>query len=339
MADFKARVSGEFSLTQIESAIQFQEGKSFEFLSSSIENDIDNMADFKKLPLGEFPPDLKLTLATDAAPGGFTPLPSMPIQMMVGRTKTNVKVWRRRVNTEEPTGSTPPGGAIVANTPNVADIASNSSKRLGKLSEKFEVGNRGPGTVSTGIGDAGGVSYGSYQMTSRGGGTVGLFVARPEFPFRAEFAGLTPGTDAFTAKWKAIAGAQPRVFQAAQHEFIKRTHFDPFVANIHSNDGLDVTARSHAFQDVIWSTAVQHGPNTSVVHNALATLKSQGTPAMNAVDFDKNAITAIYMERGRKGPGSSLVHFSNNSAAVQQGVARRFVDELHDALQMLADEA
>ena len=337
MADLTARVSGEFSIAQIESAIQFQEGHSFEFLSSSIENDTDNMADFKKLPLGDFPPDLKLTLATDAAPG-FTPLPNMPIQMMVGRAKTNVKVWRRRVNTEVPPG-TPPGGTVVVDTPIVASTASDSSEGLGKLSEKFEVGSRGPGTVSTGIGDAGGVSYGSYQMTSRAGGTVGLFVARPEFPFRAEFAGLTPGTDAFTAKWKAIAGAQPREFQAAQHEFIKRTHFAPLVANILTNDGLDVKARSHALQNVIWSTAVQHGPNTSVVHNALATLKSQGALAMNAADFDKNAITAIYVERGRKGPGGSLVHFSNNSAAVQQGVARRFVDELRDALQMLADDA
>src|SRR5690606_14182281 len=38
---------------------------------------------------------------------------------------------------------------------------------LGSLSSKYETGGRGPGTVSSGRGDAGGVSYGSYQMTSR----------------------------------------------------------------------------------------------------------------------------------------------------------------------------
>ena len=51
---------------------------------------------------------------------------------------------------------------------------------LGSLSSKYETGGRGPGTVSSGIGDAGGVSYGSYQMTSRPrGGTVARFVAAP----------------------------------------------------------------------------------------------------------------------------------------------------------------
>jgi LysM repeat protein len=37
---------------------------------------------------------------------------------------------------------------------------------LGTLSAKYETGGRGPGTVSTGAGDRGGVSYGSYQMAS-----------------------------------------------------------------------------------------------------------------------------------------------------------------------------
>src|SRR5579859_1006251 len=32
---------------------------------------------------------------------------------------------------------------------------------LGKLSEKYETGGRGPGTISGGVGDYGGVSYGS----------------------------------------------------------------------------------------------------------------------------------------------------------------------------------
>jgi len=38
---------------------------------------------------------------------------------------------------------------------------------LGSLSAKYETSGRGPGTVSTGRGDAGGVSYGSYQLASK----------------------------------------------------------------------------------------------------------------------------------------------------------------------------
>src|SRR4026207_1311333 len=60
-------------------------------------------------------------------------------------------------------------------------------KQRGTLSEESEAGGHwevdepavgrragcpGRVTVSTGVGDAGGVSYGSYQMTSKHGGTV-----------------------------------------------------------------------------------------------------------------------------------------------------------------------
>src|SRR4051812_387517 len=60
--------------------------------------------------------------------------------------------------------------------------------RLGVLSAKFETGGRGPGTVSSGRGDPGGVSYGSYQMSSKRG-VVGRFVNQADFPFKDEFAG------------------------------------------------------------------------------------------------------------------------------------------------------
>ncbi|CCH48492.1 protein of unknown function [Pseudodesulfovibrio piezophilus C1TLV30] len=59
---------------------------------------------------------------------------------------------------------------------------------LGKLSEKYETGGRGAGTVSTGKGDPGGVSYGLYQMTSKNhetgetGGTVEQYVESDDFP-------------------------------------------------------------------------------------------------------------------------------------------------------------
>ena len=57
---------------------------------------------------------------------------------------------------------------------------------LGSLSAKFETSGRGPGTVSTGAGDPGGVSYGSYQMASKTG-TVKRFVTQSNFPWRAQF--------------------------------------------------------------------------------------------------------------------------------------------------------
>lgn len=204
---------------------------------------------------------------------------------------------------------------------------------LGTLSAKYETGGRGPGTVSTGSGDPGGVSYGSYQMATKTG-TVKTFVTQADFPWRVDFQNLQPGTSAFTAKWKEIANNQTEEFQACQHEFIKKSHFDLLVAKVLNEDGLDLTTRSHALQDAVWSTAVQHGGNTSVIHRALATV----TVSRNDSNFDRLLISAIYAERGRKRGDGKLAYFPSSSPGVQQGVANRFKNEETDALKMLANE-
>ena len=158
--------------------------------------------------------------------------------------------------------------------------------RLGTLSEKYETGGRAQDRV-LGRRRCRGVSYGSYQMTSRGGGTVALFVADPAFRWRGDFAGLAPGTADFTAKWKAIADAEPDPFRM-RSTTIERTHFDPLVAKTKAGGGPDVTTRSGALQDVVWSTAVQHGPNTPVVDRALAAMKGRGVLVGNPA-FDESA--------------------------------------------------
>jgi murein DD-endopeptidase MepM/ murein hydrolase activator NlpD len=195
---------------------------------------------------------------------------------------------------------------------------------LGKLSAKFETGGRGAGTVSGGVGDPGGVSYGSYQLASK--------LKRPEEflaadggKCKAEFAGARSGTAAFSATWKAIALREPAAFQAAQHAFIKRTHYDVQVALVLAATGIDLDARGDAVRDAAWSTAVQHGPTTDVIVKAI----HGGKPD------DRTLLNAIYAERGRKGANGKLVRFSKASPAVQKGVAQRFRDELKDALAML----
>ena len=208
------------------------------------------------------------------------------------------------------------------------------NKELGKLSEEFETGGRGPGIVSTGVGDAGGVSYGSYQMTSKNGGTVLRFVSQPAFPWRDDFRSLSPGSPEFTAKWKAIAAATPEAFHAAQHAYIKATHFDVLAANTLDTDRLDVTTRSAALQDVIWSTAVQHGPNTPVIRRALAALRSQGVQDVD----DRGLIQAIYAERGRRDASGALV-ISQRTRRRLRRVAKRFVREERIALHMLDDRS
>lgn len=195
---------------------------------------------------------------------------------------------------------------------------------LGSLSAWHESGGRGPGTVSSGKGDAGGVSYGIYQLSSRRGRPE-QFLMREGAPWREEFGSARSGTAAFSRIWTAIAAREPETFGMAQHDFVKRTHYDVQIAHILAKTGLNLDRRGKAVRDAVWSTAVQHGPASNIVVRALA----GGNPE------DHSLLKAIYAERGRRGADGRLVHFAANSAAVQAGVARRFRVELRDALAML----
>ncbi|MBW6397003.1 TIGR02594 family protein [Roseomonas sp. HJA6] len=206
------------------------------------------------------------------------------------------------------------------------------AETLGELSRRFEVGKGGPGTISGGVGDPGGKSYGNWQMTSQPkGGTVRRFVDDPSFAFADRFAGLDPGSEAFDTAWKGLAQADAEGFRHAQHAFIMRDYYEPAAARLRQA-GLDVRTRSHTLRDVLWSTAVQHGPGNGVAIFGIA------LAAAGAGPDDEPLIRAVYAERGRVGPDGKLIRFKSSSPAVQKGVAERFVNELRDALAMLAKE-
>lgn len=223
--------------------------------------------------------------------------------------------------------SDPAGNPITAPPP------PHPPRHLGNLSRRYEVSSGGPGTVSHGRGDRGGVSYGTYQLASKLN-RPREFLAQEGQGWAAEFAGAEQGGERFTTVWKRIAARDPEAFGQAQHAYIKRTHYDVQIAHVRGRAGMDLSTRSHALQDVIWSTAVQHGPSGNVVVEAL---KKVGVAPSDG-GFDKELIMAIYAERGRRRADGALAHFSRNSKPVQDGVAARFRHELKDALEMLAAE-
>src|SRR5437016_3117016 len=107
-------------------------------------------------------------------------------------------------------------------------LAADKEHTLGKLSEKYESGGRGPGTVSTGKGDPGGVSYGTYQLASKIG-RADEFVKKY---YADDFKGLKGGTDEFTKKWMQLAAKDPETLHANEHAFIKETHYAPQVKRL-----------------------------------------------------------------------------------------------------------
>ncbi len=207
-----------------------------------------------------------------------------------------------------------------------------AGEELGSLSRRYEA--KGPGTVSTGKGDRGGVSYGSYQFASKTGSAQkfvdGLKTTHPSY--HQALAGKKPGSPEFSAAWKQLAAKDPKGFDRAQHEAIAKTHYEPSAAKIKGDTGVDLNSRSKALRDVAWSTSVQHGPKNDIFKKALA-----GKDPSKMSDAD--IIKAVYAERGRKGANGSLVHFSKNSPAVQRSVSERFKSEQKEALKQLATPA
>lgn len=205
---------------------------------------------------------------------------------------------------------------------------------LGKLSEKYESGGRGPGTVSTGKGDPGGPSFGSYQLSTNSG-NADRFVQKY---YPDEFKGLKAKSEddkdrkAFAAKWKELAAKDPKALHVNEHAFIKETHYDPQAKKLEKELKLDAAKRSAAFRDVVWSVAVQHGPNTDVIATAVKPLLKD---AKVEDVTDEAIVRAVYAERGRKDKDGKLVHFKKVSDDWIPGLTKRFEGELKDALEML----
>jgi hypothetical protein len=178
---------------------------------------------------------------------------------------------------------------------------------LGQTSKLFESGKGGAATVSTGAGDKGGASYGTYQLASKTG-TLQKFLDTSGYG--KQFEGLKAGTKEFDAKWKEVA-AKDAGFGGAQHDFIKKTHYDPAMANL-KKDGIDLSKHGAAVQDAVWSTSTQFGAGSKLINKALA---GRDSSKMS----DAEVVTAI---QDYKIANNSKL-FGGSSQAVQAGTAKR----------------
>lgn len=198
--------------------------------------------------------------------------------------------------------------------------------QLGQTSALFETGGRGAGAISSGIGDFGGKSYGAYQLSSKVG-TLQDFVKNGGY---ADKLTARAGSREFDEQWKALAENDP-AFAQAQHDYIQRTHYDKAAESL-KGEGIDLSGRGKAVQDMLWSTSVQFGAGNATKGKGGAGIVAKALGGRDAASMsDAEIIEAVQNYK--------LVNndqlFASSSAKVRAGTAKRASAE-RDKLLALA---
>lgn len=193
---------------------------------------------------------------------------------------------------------------------------------LDSLSKAEETTDGDPGTISSGQGDNGGISYGPYQLSTNKG-KVAEFVASTEAKRWAEkFKGLTPGSEAFNQQWDKVAASDPTAFGAAQKAFVVRSNYGQTERMLAQSPATDIRGAGSVVKAVVYSTAVQHGPTggTRIIKIAIAEtdrVLKRGDPRWQSVLISqiyagriKNAL-AISKKFGADGKNDSAKTYMN----------------------------
>lgn len=216
------------------------------------------------------------------------------------------------------------GSPVKAGTPKV------DGWELGKTSERYESGGKGPGVINdyngAAGGDLGGASYGTYQFASFLPPVMKDGKARPSAKnspveqfiknskFKDKFAGLEPATSEFDAKWKEIASSNTEDFKKDQHDYIQRKYYNVMVANL-QRTGLDLTKYGPGVQDLIWSTAVQFGPARTTIFTE---------PLKNKSELSERDIITIVSDYKIANVDT---FFKSSSESIRKGVKSRYESE------------
>jgi hypothetical protein len=141
--------------------------------------------------------------------------------------------------------------------------------------------------------------------------------------------GALAGSPGFIAEWKALAKDDPKAFHKLQSGFIKETHYDVQMQQL-KKAGIDLSGKSNALKNVIFTMATAEGPYSKTIMQAL-----QGKD-INKMD-DKDLINSIYDTKAAKLDKM----YSKNGAGLQAGIKARWGEggrERKDALAMLDNE-
>ena len=204
------------------------------------------------------------------------------------------------------------------------DVSDDAS--LGQLSEKYE-GRASAGTVSSGVGDKGGVSFGKYQFASKTGGLASfmdeLKESDPEYYEKltadgGEFYRNKNANSQFQENWKKLAKEDPN-FAKVQDEIAKKKWFDPTAKKFQDITGVDPNS-SKALANAIWSAGIQHGGVDKI-------FKMSG---IEEGQSQEEMIRRLY--------GARADYVSGLNIGNKRGIFNRYTAEEQDAYAMLDQE-
>ena len=190
----------------------------------------------------------------------------------------------------------------------------------GDISARYESGAEGSAAI--GYDGTGGTSYGKFQLSSKQGSLDGFLrfldgkggdAAAVAQRLRAAGPADTGSrSGAMPEAWKQAA--QTPGFAEWEHEFAQREFFDPAVRSLPAG-AAEAVRQSPALQQMVWSTAVQHG-----AEGAAGIFKKVWRDGMTNADF----VRAAYDERATR--------FGSSTPEVRASVQRRLRREADDIL-------
>lgn len=215
-------------------------------------------------------------------------------QIVASKQPTNYRLPNASMNTSIPQSpmTTPHQGSNLKTISPRGNV--NFSGGLGSLSAQFESGAQGSAAIGWDVG--GGTSYGKYQIASRTG-TFNEFLSwlnkqgkeGQDVAMELSMAGR-PDTGSINGQcpdtWRKLA-KEGRI-QKFEHDFIKEKLYDVCLRKLPPAIKSMVDG-SKLLQDVLWSTAVHHGPGgKNIQKGAWVIFVNSYSPGISLIEYIRN---------------------------------------------------
>jgi hypothetical protein len=200
---------------------------------------------------------------------------------------------------------------------------------LGIRASKYE-SDLNPAEISDNPGDYGGKSYGAWQFSANTGSLDSFINSlkgnNNDMYYKLVNAKANDNNtfgENFDAAWKSIASQNKDRFLKVQQNYVKVNFYDTVAQSLKSKLNFDISKRSNALKESLWSTVVQHG-----VGGATSIFSK-----LNLSNSDSNIINDLYNERQNVN-----LYFRSSSPEIRQSVYNRFTREKQDMLSMLNEQ-